>query len=441
MSCDGLPDVEIPGECQDGDIENDDLIGYIKQKTVRFGTPSYVPSNPPSTGQGCKVGFSCDSYGNMRPLSVGRSCGAGRGMYYSPFPSGGPIDCQPGEIRVRNYLAADGTHVGYICSTLDIGTCPEIGGFSAKCARMVNPNAAVDLDDAVVECRYDVWASSQPSSYDDYTREFITSVDSELAEVNTNFLNSQIMPNYCSGISTHCPVDAYTLLPMNECSRFVAYGDQCDPENCDCDANRAGDDGAIACQRWARSSDESNHDVADGIMNAYCTARSDPIAKTGPPECSCINRTYEPLYNEIGSPIPAGCWWRSCASVATQLTPSTTWCEVDSVQICNQTIIIDDNFGGIDPTWEGDCNLNEGGGGGGGGLVGLEEVVWNDLSTWPVWIWVMIGIGILISILLIYMVVRKMTKPSTAEQLADVLTKRDELKDLQQPQPQYYSPS
>jgi hypothetical protein len=100
-----------------------------------------------------------------------------------------------------------------------------------------------------------------------------------------------LMKNFCKQTSSNCATDPTTGNPMTSCLFLNDNGDS-----------------GNECREWYSLVGSG----ADATMQTYCG--NNPTA----PDCKCINRASDPIYQAIktggGDSIPDQCWWSACAA-------------------------------------------------------------------------------------------------------------------------------
>lgn len=101
---------------------------------------------------------------------------------------------------------------------------------------------------------------------------------------------NSMMENFCSGLGKKCVTDPDTGQPFKQC----------------CKLNSADDEGD-ACRIWYNKQPASTQ---DSTVTNFC------FKYENSPDCKCINRSRDPVYNTVKkhSPFNDGCWYAPCAS-------------------------------------------------------------------------------------------------------------------------------
>lgn len=199
---------------------------------------------------------------------------------------------------------------GYInvITNVTSNVCPTIAG--VKPSALGPPFTFPPFESLypVYECSYNI---TQPLSSDDITTWKNTFVYGYSAntEYGLDILNTKILPNYCVGSTINCPVDPMnpTGSPLSSCSLLIDTVDS-------------------TCRLWAASLQENYDSTSINYCNDHLEIDENGNA-TYPPECECVLKAYNPVYNRIisgtGDVGPAYCWYIPCSGNGNfYLTPS-----------------------------------------------------------------------------------------------------------------------
>jgi hypothetical protein len=173
-----------------------------------------------------------------------------------------------------------------LCSQLDPSVCPVMAG-GAISKNWQTPNST-NSSGANVNCQYRVSGFTSLSDVQ-------TWINSQGMDAQ---YQTQIMPSFCAGASTTCPVDWATGLTMSTCNRLLSTGE----------------DGTL-CRQWQKQ----NPTLADNAMTQYCTNAKNKFG------CDCVNRGLNPGYPIAKPNFTANdaCWWRPCQFPTQELVPSS----------------------------------------------------------------------------------------------------------------------
>jgi hypothetical protein len=204
-------------------------------------------------------------------------------------------------------------------------------------------NAPTYYDDnttkpATVGCDYDVSWFKTMDDLQKFTKAF------KGIDPNFNQNYAAIISNLCTQVYTpgpnapadnQCPIDPLTGLPMPQCSYFLAR-----------------DPGGIGIQCRTLISGASCTDNSVGPVNSAFNNFCENPATSGFPECLCINRTsnlvYQQASNKATSQQSDYCWWFPCKNAESTIYLTPTICTpLQCADIC-QTIVknYDNNVGG-----------------------------------------------------------------------------------------------
>ena len=186
-------------------------------------------------------------------------------------------------------------------------TCPVFNG--------IGPISVINVQDPTKK-NYDHTQCEYQSDLSDYmTAEDITLWKTRFVYTTAydpanglEVLNTVLLPQYCSTSTTFCPPDPITGQVPEECSQFL---------NID----------STDCQLWAIQYPTQ----ADTIKQEWCAERTFIIGDsyTGPPECDCINRDLNPIWQSVHTgpdALPESqdhCWYLPCANPSFFLPLST----------------------------------------------------------------------------------------------------------------------
>jgi hypothetical protein len=242
----------------------------------------------------------------------------------------------------------------------------------------------------IVTCTYSpdtVTPDLTDEDIDIWENTFITGRNAvDYQEANTT-LNEQILPVFCSGITTSCRPDPLTDTTPETCSRLIDISN-------------------LTCPLWS----VTHTTQTDSIMNSYCDTF--PSAY----ECECINRNLNPVYNALGTGLNESqdhCWFIPCSNKDIYLIPSTKP-EGPCPDVCGVVIR---NYDNSDISFEdADIYVNcEGfeennGGGGGGSPTGHNDVPAVGGLSWAAWVGIAVGIVIFVVLLVLIIVLVKKNK-------------------------------
>jgi hypothetical protein len=222
-----------------------------------------------------------------------------------------------------------------------------------------------------------------------------TTASNSVAGLET--LNTILLPEYCSGSTNHCPPNPIRNQPLDECSQFLNTQ-------------------STVCSIWATQYPE----LADEIKTTWCeerTVRNSDNTYTWPPECDCINKELNPVWQVVHA-SPTGlsasedhCWYLPCANPSFYLPLSTDVytecpdvCGIVVKSINDSTIVIPPD----DPYIN--CNLNSGNNATSNnnavGIMGVSSAsitsgfnnMINSSNSEQVWNYVLLGLVILVLI-------------------------------------------
>lgn len=174
--------------------------------------------------------------------------------------------------------------------------CPAFTTGTISSATIVDSSGGY----AVISCNYPDSAISSLMTLGDietWSDAFIYGSNSADKVGATQTLNEQILPTYCTGVATECPVDPASGSVPDTCSRFL-------------------DLESSVCPIWAYTYPA----LADSSKTIYC------LRTPNASECSCILRNDNPVYQTLGEGIPDGqahCWFIPCSNPSYYLELST----------------------------------------------------------------------------------------------------------------------
>jgi hypothetical protein len=213
------------------------------------------------------------------------------------------VPCSPNDWNYSTFRCGNGFgSQQYYCSKIDPTICPMIGRYPVS--QTFDPAPTV-------RCTYDMRSFQNENDLDIWI--------SRWGKDST--YNLRIMPNFCSIPSTNCPINPQTGMRMTTCSRLVSN-----------------DSEGRQCQDWALE----NPQLASSTESEICGSGS-----VSQPDCLCVNRRYDALYNDIKpyvpSYIPDVCWWKPCTNSSAYIVPpsdniQSTTCPSNTCEIINGII-------------------------------------------------------------------------------------------------------
>lgn len=178
----------------------------------------------------------------------------------------------------------------------------EIRGNNSKCPNLPLLNGEF-IEPVVSSCSdttgYGCVACSygNPVQFQEATQSAITLWNNNFININgnnpeeaLNTLNTEILPYYCRGTTTDCPIDPFTGVQLEECSLFL-------------------DTKSYICSEWSAVYPI----LADESKNYYCSQNPDAI------ECGCLLRDDNEIYKIATSsgdiePGTDHCWFIPCSN-------------------------------------------------------------------------------------------------------------------------------
>lgn len=259
------------------------------------------------------------------------------------------------------------------------GCCPSCPD-QPVCSK-VNPNICPVIDDSFINAEWESPGMNNTGkiqcNYDSSKIKTQNGITTWLGVFGANDeYNQDIMPLFCSATgSTACQIDPTTGQSMAECSRLTStnfFGDICAP--------------------WC----DNNRDECNQTMVTYCQ-------NADTPDCDCINRRNDPIYQAIKSSlpntIPDGCWYRPCAGsnldpymIPTGVVPSVGQCPDGLCVTINEIV----NKKGLDYTQAQEVLLCP--------IAPLRNVNNQLYETQTIILWIIVIFSIIILVILFIMI-------------------------------------
>ena len=202
------------------------------------------------------------------------------------------IPCKKDEWPYKKINCANGlNNFQYKCSKLDPNICPKISNSNGN-PKFENP--------PFVKCSYPISAFQNSEDVNLWTSEWGKDYS----------YNNLIMPSFCQLTSSSCSNSSI-------CSRFTSN-----------------DKEGSLCRNWS----SKNSDISNNIKNKLCNSSSTSFSTNNNFECLCINRSDDPLYQDIKKSLPQNipdqCWWKPCINSDIHIIPSN----LNSQIICPSNI-------------------------------------------------------------------------------------------------------
>ncbi len=194
-------------------------------------------------------------------------------------------------------------------SCVNYKLCPIIGNICPQV--QYEPNNVDNLS-----CLYPLSTFTELS----YVKDFINKFPDQETDPNSDY-NQLVLPFFCQTPTTSCPEDPTTGLPMSACSRFVTT-DASDP-----------------CRTLLGTVSDQEGNAA---KSAYCAVNNTP-------DCLCINRFDNPIYQamSLGESFQSdSCWWKACQDSPTDpstylvLSDDPPPCSAQDIQDCQSVGIV-----------------------------------------------------------------------------------------------------